>query len=432
MARLPLNALQVFQLLRFATTLSIGILLAKFFRLPTEEIATYEILLFLANFLSFFWIGGVQKTLLSQYHRASISADALIIKLVVLLLVLGIVAGGLLYIFSDYLVATLTQYEQLPYLGYVSLYLLLDSPTTLIEFLYLLRKEDRLIIRYGIILFFLRLCVVLIPLSLGCSLEWIFLSLVGWSVFKICWLGYLIKKSFGNLLRKLADWGQWQLILYSVLPLSLHGLLGGGMEYVDGWIVSSYFSEVEQFAIFRYGARELPLVTILTAALVATLIPKMVENQELSLQEMRQSIDRLSDWLFPVSIVLVGISPYLFPVVYNEDFRESATVFNIYLLIISSRILLPQVIIYAHQHNSVLVYSAIVELVVNLFLSIYFVRRFGLPGIAFATVIAYWINKIILIMYNYRTFNIPFTAYLSIKKYLIYNFLLLLAFYYAY
>ena len=117
-------------------------------------------------------------------------------------------------------------------------------------------------------------------------------------------------------------------------------------------------------------------------------------------------------------------SPYLFPLVYSEKFALSARVFNVYLLIISSRLLLPQVIILAKQHNYILVGSAILEVIINLGLSLYLVQDFGLEGIAFATVIAYLVNKIILIGYNSFALNIPLSDYLNIKRFLFFNFLL--------
>jgi len=98
------------------------------------------------------------------------------------------------------------------------------------------------------------------------------------------------------------------------------------------------------------------------------------------------------------------------------------------LLIISSRILLPQVIILAKQHNYILVLSAIIEVLVNLGLSIYWVQDYGLEGIAFATVCAYFVNKIILITYNFIQFHIPIWDYLHWKNYIFYNLSLIVCF----
>ncbi len=279
--------------------------------------------------------------------------------------------------------------------------------------------------------FLLQLLAIILPILFGKNIEGIFQCLLLWSMLKFGWLLVLLKRAFWKekskpapLVFKFSNLLNFQLqkkISWLLLPLSLHMLLGGGMEYIDGFIVTSHFEEKSAFAVFRYGARELPLVTILSSALAATLIPLSIENQSLAIQKMKQEVSKLSQWLYPLTFILIFISPYLFPLVYNADFVESARVFNIYLLLISSRLLLPQVIIYSKQHNFVLVASAVIEISVNLGLSLLLVKKYGLEGIAFATVLAYLVNKLILIAYNYFQFGISLSHYLNIKNYLFYN-----------
>lgn len=420
--KFSLNPLQTFQLLRFATTLFIGILLAKFFKLSTADIALYEVLLFLGNFLTFFWISAGIKSLLSQFSKEK-EQGTLVINLAFLLTILGLIAAAMLYFFQDFIVQQFTQFERIEYIGLISLFLIFNVPAALIEYLYLLQKKEQSILWYGGILFSSQLVFIILPLVLNRGLEGVFRGLLVWAILKFIWLLKLLY-NFYQPSTKFLNWIQIKTILALMFPLSLHMLIGGGMEYVDGFIVTSHFEDNGTFAIFRYGARELPLVTILTAALTATLIPLAVENQALTIPRIKKEVDKLANWLFPVTMVLMLLSPYIFPFIYNENFAQSARVFNVYLLIISSRLLLPQVIIYAQQHNFVLVWSALIEVIINLGLSLYLVQDYGLEGIAFATVIAYLVNKLILIGYNYFTFQIPLTAYLNLPRFLILNLLL--------
>ena len=249
-----------------------------------------------------------------------------------------------------------------------------------------------------------------------------------WSLFKFIWLWYLLYKYGAFTL----DVSLQKKILVIMLPLSLHALLGGGMEYVDGFIVSSHFEEERMFALFRYGARELPIVSILVAALVATMIPLAVEKEAQAIATIKKKINQLSNWLYPITLVLMMLSPMLFPFVYNEEFSLSAKVFNIYLLVISSRVLLPQILIYSRQHTYVLVISAIIELMINLSLSLYWVQIYGLEGIAFATVVAYMVNKILLMGYVHFQMRIPVSRYLHLKSYVFWNLLLIAVFLWTY
>ncbi len=416
-----MNALQLYQIIRFSTTLLIGILLIRFFGLSTTEVSIYEILLFLGNFMSFFWLSAGQKGLLTLFpSSAKPQKGVLLFNLFLLLFGLAAIAAGLLYFGQALLVEQLTTYQSLPYISLIAWYLLFNTPAQIIEYIYVLKKQDRPLIIYGIIIHFLQLMAIVFPISIGMGLEGVFQGLVLWSLLKFIWLWTLLYQYSSFELDKSLQ----KKVLLIMLPLSLHALLGGGMEYVDGFIVSSHFEEEKMFALFRYGARELPIVSILVAALVATMIPLAVEKESQAITNIKQKIYQLSNWLYPITIVLMVLSPFLFPFVYNEEFSLSAKIFNIYLLVISSRILLPQVLIYSRQHNYVLVASAIIELIINLSLSLYWVQVYGLEGIAFATVVAYMVNKVLLMGYVHFKMGISVSQYLPLKNYILWNLLL--------
>jgi len=419
-----MNALQLYQITRFSTTLLIGILLVKIFGLSTAEIALYEVVLFLSNFLSFFWISAGQKTLLSLYPTYNESAQKRVLfTLFLVLLGLSLMAAFLIWVAGNYILQQVAQYQQISFLYLIGWYILFNAPAQLIEYLYVLKKQDRKLVGYGVIVHALQFFAVVGPILMSLGIEGIFKWLVVWSFFKFLWIVILLYKhstfSFDtSLLKKIGG---------LLVPLCLHALLGGGMEYVDGFLVTRYF-EADQFAIFRYGARELPFVNILIAALVATMIPQAIEQKEQTIQDIKLKVQQLSSWMYPLSILLMLLSPYLFKLVYSEDFLLSAQVFNVYLLIISSRILLPQVFLYSHQRTPILVYSAVLEVIINSSLSLLWLPYYGLQGIAFATVIAYLVNKIILMIYVWKELGISLFEYLDVGRYFLFNLALGVAF----
>ncbi|MEO1715241.1 MAG: lipid II flippase MurJ, partial [Bacteroidota bacterium] len=211
-------------------------------------------------------------------------------------------------------------------------------------------------------------------------------------------------------------------------PLLLHLLIGNSVEYIDGLIVTSYFPDEGAFAVFRYGARELPLTTLLVGAVVTAMIPVASRSLGQGMQEIRSKTLRLSHWLFPLSAVLMLLSPWLFPFVYNADFQESAIVFNWYLLILGTRILLPQVLLIAKGHNYFLVISAIIETLVNVGLSLWWVRSYGLGGIAAASVVANLINKLNMMIYCRWQWGIRPGQYIALPWYFSYLALLIVAY----
>ena len=179
----------------------------------------------------------------------------------------------------------------------------------------------------------------------------------------------------------------------------------------------------------------MPFSIALIGAMASALIPVVGQNLQEGLDQIKHRSLNLMHLLFWMSIVLMVISPYIFPVVFNPDFKDSSSIFNIYLLLLSSRILLPQTILIGLSETKIILYASIVEVVINLTLSLYLLQDYGLEGIAFATIIAFGVEKLILVVYTQQKLNIPLKSYLHWNWYLGYNGLLfgvftLMEFYY--
>lgn len=419
------SSIQLFNLIRFGVTILISILLAKS-GLSTAEISMYEALLFLGNLVSFFWIGGGLNALLSFYpkleerDRAAAFGQAFVV-----FSALGIAAASLLWVLRDFLLWRLTNFTELPYFGWLCLFVVLNAPSFLVHIYYLLlRKFDR-IVWFGAISFGLQLIAVLVPVYAGWGLRWTFIGLTFWAALKLIWVAWILVHHASFRFRK----ELWQPYAALFVPLTAHLLIGNSVEYTDGLIVTSYFTDERAFAIFRYGARELPLTTLLVGGLVTALIPEIATDLAGGMKQVRERTAQLAAWLFPLSALFMLLSPFAFPLVYNDDFALSARVFNVYLLILSSRILLPQVIVIGQGKNYFLVVSALIETVVNIALSLWWVRWLGLEGIALASLVAFSVNKANLIAFNYWKLGISPGEYLPWKKLLWLNLLLAAAYF---
>jgi O-antigen/teichoic acid export membrane protein len=205
-------------------------------------------------------------------------------------------------------------------------------------------------------------------------------------------------------------------------PLVAATLLSGSAQFVDGFIVTSKFDE-ETFAVFRYGARELPLAMLLANALSNAMLPEFTNKARLkeNLEKLKKSILRLMHILFPLTAVLLLISKPLFPIIFNPMFADSATIFNIYLLLVVSRMLMPQTILNGLKITKPILAASFLELVLNVVLSLVFVQAFGIAGIAFATFIAYLFEKVYLAIVVKQKLSVSLSEYLSINIYLLYS-----------
>ncbi len=419
------SALQFFHLLRFASLILIGVILAQS-GYQTEEIGQYELFFFLANVVGFFWVMGLNNGLMSYFPKLeSRQQDRFFFNLGVLLTICGFVASCGLLVFEDQVLTLLgSDSEQLDYKFWIMTYMILSASGNFTEYFYLLRHQAGAISTYGVVLFTAQLSLITIGVILGFEVKGLIQLMVLWSLLKFLWFWITIARK-GDLVLDFKM--QWVFLGFS-LPLILHMLLGNGMEYVDGFLVNYFFDEAA-FAQFRYGARELPLVSVLVGAISTALIPVAVNDMSTALRQVRDRISRFSRVLFPISIALMLTSGFIYPLIYGDSFRISAQVFNVYLLIISSRVLMPQVVVFARHNNRVLMISALIELVVNIFLSIYFLKLFGIIGIAWATVIAFLVNKLILSVYIWRKHKIPPSDYINLKQYAIWLSLLIITYY---
>lgn len=419
-----INSLQIFQILQFSSAILIGILLAKS-GLATEQISIYEALMFIGSLFCFFWIVGGQNSLLQLFPNLDENGKKrALFNVFVLFSVIGLVTGSVLFLTKDFIAIRLTNFAELPHLELLALFLIFNCPAFLVHINYLLLKQYRQIVIFGSISFGTQIIVVVVPLLLGFGLGEVMWGLIAWAIAKYIWALWFL----ANNAKWEFDKAFWRAYLPLLLPLLLLAFISKGSEYVSGLVVTTLFEDEKAFAVFRYGAREFPLAVLMVGALATSLLPEISENLELGLAKIKETTRRLSHLLFPLSIAAILASPFLFPVIFNEDFSESARVFNIFTLLLTSRILMPQIVLLSQKRNYILTLTALIELLILIGLSIWLGRLFGLNGIAAAVAIAFIIERIILITYTWKVLHIAPQRYIDWKSWLGYNAVLYLGF----
>jgi O-antigen/teichoic acid export membrane protein len=300
-------------------------------------------------------------------------------------------------------------------------YLLISSPASLVEYIYLIQNQGKKMLVYGAISYALMFFLVVLPPVFGKSIEYSLAGLVVSSVFRMVWLIILLFRHSSPDF----DFGFIKKHLKSAYPLILSMLLSGSGQYIDGFIITSYFDDTT-FAVFRYGAREFPLVLLLANAFSASMLPGFANrsNLKINLEKIKKNSQKLGFWLFPLSGVLMLVSHWAFPVIFNVNFAGSATIFNIYLLLIISRLLFPQTILIGLQKTRPIMWASLLEIVINVALSLWFVQFWGLAGVAFGTVCAYVFEKLALMVFVRKIGGFGISEYLNLKQHLLYSLLL--------
>ncbi len=422
------GALQWFYLMRQGGAILTGILLAQF-GLPAGQIGVYEILQYIGILVSAFWVTGLSQALLSYFptlgeteqRRLTGSAYLLFTGLSALLF-----AG--LWLGKDIAILTLASRPGLPYYELFLLWQLFNLPAFLIENIYLLHKKAALIFGFGMLSFGGQIAVVLIPVALGADFSWSFYGLIALGALKFVWLSVLVWQSGrlvwdGTLLRK------WTRIAW---PLALYALIGGLVNSFSFWLVGYLYRDDEAtFAVFRYGAREFPLVVALTNGLGTAMIPALAGNLQNGLAQLKMRSLRQFHLLFPLSILLMLTSQYFFPIVFTKAFSESAVIFNAFLLVTISRVLFPRSVLMALQSNKIALLSSVIELIFIILLSLILAQYFGLTGIAMGTVLGATLEKVILSVYLHRRFGISIKQYTDLRWWAGYSAGLVVAFGYS-
>lgn len=413
-------ALQLYQLMRFSTVFLISILLSKS-GLSTVEIGHYEYFLFLAGLVSFFWISGLINSFLSLYNRfPKDDKNPLFFSTTVVVLGFSALSGLILYFLMisgfDAIKPDLQGLELL-----LLIYVILAGPASLVENFHLVRNESKKIIRYAWISFPFQVLVTGIPVLAGYGIEGAFMGLIAGMILRILWLirfliqssSFKIDKSFSLQLLK-SGW-----------PLMLVALLGGSTQYIDGAVITAYFNP-ESFAIFRYGAREFPLVILFANAFSNAMVPAFSEHSDIRvpLAEIKKKSRQMMHFLYPASFALLLCSAWLYPRVFNPEFAGGAVIFNIYLLLISSKLVFPQTILLGQRKNIFLLNISIILTMAHIGLALILVQISGMAGVAFTAVIINLIEKTIFFIYLKKKEEIALKEYLDIRWWFIYNLIL--------
>jgi O-antigen/teichoic acid export membrane protein len=428
-----ISGLQAVQLLRFVTFLIISIVFTKS-HLSRAQIGNWELFLFISSLLSFFWVTGIIQSLLTLYSRNRtfredgeaegrkspeiFNAFLLITFFSVLVFAMGIPVKVILS-------ASATEPE-IPYANMLLLYILVSNPVTLIEYIYLLNKRPHRILQYGIYTYGAQMLLVMAPVLAGFDEK----SAI-WGLFVITgvrWVWLIILLRRYTLLKVSYDFIREHLKVG--LPLIITFLISGSAQYIDGIIVSARYADPGVFAMYRYGAKEFPLVLLLANGLSNALLPRFStrEGMREALVTLRQRSDRLIKYLFPISIATMLVARWVYPRLFTPEFTRSADVFLIYLLLIIPRLVFPQTIVIGRRKTNVILIAAAIEIGVNVPLSLMLIRPYGVVGVALATFAVYFLEKLFLIYYVWKKMMIRPAEYIPVARWLIWSALLIILF----
>ncbi len=424
----PVFSLQFLQLLRFTTLFLISIAFAKS-NYSIQEIGTYEKFIYFAGALTFFWTNGILLSFLalfSKYNNKS-EQNRLILNSVLISFIFSLFIALLLVIFEKQFSLFFINSEEIPYKNLFLTYLIFSPITYFVEYIYYVRKSYKNIYIYGIGSNLLLLLLLVIPAFFFDCFEYSILGLIIATIFRFFWLLFILFKA--KLRTFDFSFSYQKEIVKNSLPLILSAFIAGSIPYIDGLIVASNYDE-STFAIFRYGARELPLSVLLANAFSNAMIPILSDSKTLSISvtEIKTKSLKLMHVLFPISIVLIVISQLLFYYLFNPLFVEGSSIFNAMILLVIPRMMFPQTILISQRQNKFTLIASVVEWFAKILFSLWFMNYWGIFGIALATFVAFIIEKVILVYIVYKKFSLKPQTYTPTKWLYFYSIILITVF----
>jgi O-antigen/teichoic acid export membrane protein len=403
--------------------------------LTRAEIGQWEMFMFIAGLMSFFWVTGIIQSLLPLYHRNktyhkmgdnSTKKSPEIFNAFLLLCFFSL----LFFVLGHSLKNNFSVFHytgNVPYLNLLLLYILLSSPVCLIEYIYLLNNRSYRIFQYGLITFTAQMILIIAPILLGKDIIWSIWGLLGITAIRWVWLLILLRRytemkiSFEFMKEH----------LYLGTPLILTSLISGSAQYTDGVIISAVYRDPAIFAWFRYGAKEFPLVLMLANGLSNAMLPEFSTREKMkeSLAKIRVKSKRLMHLLFPSAMLMMLFTRWIYPRMFNPEFHKSAGIFLVYSLLIIPRLIFPQTVIVGRKKTHITLIAAILELALNIPLSLLMIKwGYGLVGVALSTFIVYTISKIFLVGYLWVKMNIKPSEYIPVRLYAFYSVLIAILF----
>lgn len=373
-----------------------SVLLAKIIG-DQKVIGVYESLILIGTSTSFFWVTGIINAFIPQYHSRDESQKPSLVFNVFLLLT-GI---SVVYVLALYLAGAMLFHGGKTIYTYFLLFALFNAPAFFVEYLLMVWHKTKQLLWYGVVTAVLQLSCIALPLVAGYTITECILALAVFSGLKYIFLSVLVLRNT----KPRFDWKIIRQFAVKAYPLMVMLIFGGSMPYVDSYLVKYFFSN--QFVIYQYGAREMPLVFLMANALSNVLSGDIADMQfrselHVGFQKLKSSSLRLMHFLFPFTIALIIFSKPLFLLFYTPAFVPSAYIFNIYMLLSISRLVFPQTIMLGLQKNHVLFRISVIEWGINLVMDLVFMQFWGIQGIAYATIIAFFAEKLIYMIYLKR------------------------------
>jgi O-antigen/teichoic acid export membrane protein len=327
---------------------------------------------------------------------------------------LGLFGGliGLGLFFGADFLGRIWHSDQLPSLLRVfALYPALMLPVVAVESVFMTFNRISTLFLFNVITKTIVFFVVVTPIYLGYSMV---SAIYAWTLFAGIQLAaaiWLMQKVMGEAPIRFEKKWLVEQIKY-VFPLAAAAILGALGLNTDKVVVST-LGNPEIFAIYSNGAIELPMVGVIGGAVTMTLLPIMnlyakEKRTEEFLGLWYRSQIKVAFVLFPIWIYFMFFANEAIVLLFSRTYIESVIIFQIYLLLVPSRLCTFNRILAPLNKNWIYAISHAIQLVTGCILCYVGFTKYGTIGVAAGAVMSVYINILFLAYVSAKFLNIPF------------------------
>lgn len=338
-----------------------------------------------------------------QYDKAR--QKSLVIQTIILLMTCGL-AAGLLPVFFGPAISKWFHNEKLKDLFLLfAFYPLFSFPLLIVDtWLLALRRPSEAAI-FNLWTAVLHVGTTVLPVALGYDIKAVFFFLTAGVFIRFLSFAYLYRREY--LTTKLNwDWSITSSQLRYAIPLAASAIISAFILLLDRLIIASWY-DTENFAIYYNGAKELPVVGIITGSIVSVIAPEFVRlynrnNYPEIVRLWQSSIRKTAFILFPLSAFLFCFAEDVVTLLFSDKYAASVPIFRIYLLLLPLRITSYGAVLRAANQTRIIFVSACLALLLNLIFSLSLVYLIGMPGAAIGTVLAVYVTNGIQLVWATR------------------------------
>lgn len=384
--------------------------------LTISDYGTYGQVLMLIGFFITTLGFGLDKVLYADLANENIKSSDTIFSNALISFLFGL-AGTILVLISyswiaNYLNNLILSKLLLIYGLSIPFHLLFKSFTSTLVFYGYVKKS----VVINVVTNILRLVLIFVFVQIYYSLTLIFISLVFVPLIQSIW-------SFARIPKSIKQSGSSKKVLMinqikNGIPLGLTVIISTVFTLTDGLMVSKLLG-VENYAIFRNGATQIPIMASIYSSVNTIILPdvsKLYAKGELKkITELKsRALINTASIIYPIVLFFIVFAYILIPIYLSEKYIASYIVFMIFNCILFLRVTAYTDVYIASNKNQLLPKKFFITAIVNIILNYILITLFGVEGAALSTLISFLLLICLLI---YDSMKILKTSFAELVPY---------------